>query len=63
MNEITNNSVREKLQNYLYKKGVKQTFIALNTGLSNCSISKFLNNERDLSVIYLKKICELISEE
>lgn len=61
MNEITNDFVRKKLQKYLLENGVKQNYIATNTGLSNCSISKFLHNERDLTEIYLKKICELIS--
>jgi len=62
MNELTNNIVREKLQKYLLKYGVKQSFFAINTGLSDCSISKFLCNERDLNIIYLKKINELIKK-
>lgn len=62
MSELTNDFVREELQEYLLNKGVKQTFIALHTGLSDCSVSKFLRKERQLNNIYLKKIYELISE-
>lgn len=62
MGEISNNLIREKLLKYLVEKGVKQSFIATNTGLSNCSVSKFLRNERNLNIIYLKKIDEIISE-
>lgn len=62
MNEITNSTVREKLQKYLLEYGVKQSFFAINAGLSDCSISKFLRDERDLNVIYLKKINELIKK-
>lgn len=62
MIELTNGFVREKLNEYLSTKGVKQTFIATYSGLSNCSISKFLRGDRELSQVYLKKIYDLITK-
>jgi transcriptional regulator with XRE-family HTH domain len=61
-NESVNESVKERLKNYLAEHGVRNNFIAEKVGLSETSICLFLQGKRSLSNVKLNQIEELINK-
>ena len=55
--------VGEKIKNYLNENGIKQTFIADKTGLSNSCISAICGGNRKIEVIEYLKICRALGVE
>lgn len=61
--EINNDFVMNELKSYLKNKGIKNKHVAEKVGLSNTSISLFLQGKRELARSKLQKIYELMIEE
>jgi len=60
---VEGEKVRIDLINFLKKNGVKQSYVAGKTNLSNCSISLFINSKRILIPRKLELIKELIYQD
>lgn len=52
--------VGKKIKEYLAEKGIKQTFLAEKTGLSNSAISDICNNDRRIECVEYYKICKAL---
>lgn len=53
--------VGERIKNYLKDNGIKQTFLAEKTGLTNSKISDICINDRKIDVVEYYKICKALN--
>lgn len=53
--------VGKKIKEYLAEKGIKQTFLAKETGLSDSAISDICNNDRRIECTEYYKICKALN--
>lgn len=53
--------VGERIKNYLKDNGIKQTFLAEKTGLTNSKISDICINDRKIDVVDYYKICKALN--
>lgn len=53
--------VGEKIKKYLQDNGIKQTFLAEKTGLSNSQISDICINDRKIDCVEYYKICRALN--
>lgn len=53
--------VGKKIKEYLNKNGIKQSFLAEKTGLSNSIISDICTKERRIDVLEYYKICKALN--
>jgi len=52
--------VGAKIKDYLQRNGIKQTFLAEKTGLSNSQISDICNHDRKIDCIEYYRICKAL---
>lgn len=52
--------VGARIKEYLVEKGIKQTFLAQKTGLTDSNISDICNNGRKIDCISYYKICKAL---
>lgn len=52
--------VGRKIKEYLIANGIKQTFLAEKTGLSQMVISDICNKDRKIDVVEYYKICQAL---
>lgn len=53
--------VGENIRNYLNEKGIKQTFLAEKTGLSNSCVSDICLGNRKIAIEEYFKICKALN--
>ena len=53
--------VGNKIKEYMDKNGIKQTFLAKETGISDSRISKILNQGTSINCIDYYKICKALN--
>lgn len=53
-------TINEKINDYIVKRGIKQSYIAQKTGITANKISSALNGKRKLSAIEFLTICEIL---
>ena len=53
--------VGKKIKQYLVDNGIKQTFLAEKTGLSQMVISDICNRDRKIDVVEYAKICKALN--
>ena len=53
--------VGKKIKQYLVDNGIKQTFLAEKTGLSQMAISDICNRDRKIDVVEYAKICKALN--
>ena len=63
MLELSNESIRKELIEFLKKNGIKNRFIAKKIDVSDTTISLFINGKRELSTKKLQALNELIHNE
>lgn len=52
--------VGAKIKEYLQQNGIKQSFLADKTGLTNSQISDICNHDRKIDAIEYYKICKVL---
>ena len=50
-----------KIKSYLQERGIKQTFLAEKTGMTNSIISDICNNDRKVECVEYFKICKALN--
>lgn len=50
-----------KIKKYLQDRGIKQTFLAEKTGMTNSIISDICNNDRKIDCCEYYKICNVLN--
>lgn len=50
-----------KIKSYLQERGIKQTFLAEKTGMTNSIISDICNNDRKVECVEYYKICKALN--
>lgn len=53
-------NINEKINDYVVKNGIKQTFLSKETGMSKDTISKILNNNRRIMADEFLSICKVL---
>lgn len=54
-------TINAKLKEYMVNNGIRSSFIANKTGLSNTTISNILNGKRKITAEELSKICKALN--
>lgn len=52
--------IGKKIKAYLNEKGIKQTFLAKETGLSDSAVSDICNSDRKIDCVEYYKICRAL---
>lgn len=52
--------IGKKIKEYLNEKGLKQRYLAQQTGLSDSAVSDICNNDRKIDCIEYYKICRAL---
>lgn len=50
-----------KIKSFLQERGIKQTFLAEKTGMTNSIISDICNNDRKVECVEYYKICKALN--
>lgn len=53
--------VGARIKDYLQQNGIKQTFLAEKTGLSNAQVSDICNHDRKIDCVEYYKICQALN--
>lgn len=53
-------SIGKKIKDYIDERGIKQIFLIEKTGLSQYTVSKSLNGEREMKIMEYYLICEAL---
>lgn len=53
--------VGARIKDYLSENGIKQTFLAEKTGLSNSQVSDICSNDRKIDCVEYYKICKALN--
>lgn len=53
--------IGSKIKSYLQERGIKQTFLAEKTGMTNSIISDICNNDRKVECVEYYKICKALN--
>lgn len=53
--------IGKKIKKFLTDNGIKQTYLAKETGLSDSAISDICNNDRRIDCIEYSKICRALN--
>ena len=54
-------TIGENIKAYLVEKGIKQTFVARQSGIPDSTISEILNKGRRIDILEYWKICTALS--
>ena len=53
--------IGNRIKEYLRDNGIKQSYLAEKTGLSNCQISDIVNHDRRIDCVEYYKICNALN--